>query len=198
MLCLAGSASAAHAAGGALPPDTPLIHDRKEHHVCPQRPAHSRHLCPHLESENASAPFRNEKSGRGKLPLIAGFLVGLIGVVFIVGGAVGWFTVKSELADEQITVAEDAENFAGEKADGPFSAYSQAETVKKHVLESTGGKTYAELEQDDPVRDMALQGSTVRSALMTSVISFGVSALAFGTGVAFVITGVGLGARRKS
>ncbi|HIW90144.1 MAG TPA: hypothetical protein H9870_00525 [Candidatus Corynebacterium avicola] len=131
------------------------------------------------------------------MPLISGLLVGLIGVLFIVGGAVGWFTVKSELADEQITVAEDAEHFAGEKADGPFSAYSQADTVKKHVLESTGGKTYAELEQDDPVRDMALQGSTVRSALMTSVISFGVSALAFGAGVAFVIAGVGLGVRRK-
>ncbi|MGO1948091.1 MAG: hypothetical protein ACTH1D_00560 [Mycobacteriaceae bacterium] len=50
---------------------------------------------------------------------------------------------------------------------------------------------------DDPNRDMALQGSTVRSALMTSTLSFGVSALAAGTGVALVVTGAGLGARAR-
>ncbi|HJC84569.1 MAG TPA: hypothetical protein H9751_03275 [Candidatus Corynebacterium faecigallinarum] len=132
------------------------------------------------------------------MPLISGLLVGLIGLAFVIGGVAGWFTVKSELVDEQVTVADDAERFADEQVDGPLGAYYQADIVKQRVLESTDGKTYAELGQDDPAREVALQGSTVRSALMTSVTSFGVSALAFGAGVAAVIAGVGLASRRTS
>lgn len=158
---------------------------------------------PAPKTESASAPFRNDRSGnksgrRASLPLISGLLVGLIGLAFVIGGVAGWFTVNSELVDEQVTVADDAERFAGEQVDGPLSAYYLADIVKQRVLDSTDGKTYAELGQDDPAREVALQGSTVRSALMTSVTSFGVSALAFGAGVAAVIAGVGLASRRTS
>jgi hypothetical protein len=153
-------------------------------------------------SPSVSTPFRNEKDGgdkkkRGALPLISGILVAVIGLVFLIGGAVGWFTVKSELEDENITVSEDADRFAGEDVAGPFTAYTQADTIKGHVLETTGGKTYAELEMDDPNRDTALQGATVRSALLTSTLSFGVSALAVGVGVGFILAGVALGAKGR-
>lgn len=128
---------------------------------------------------------------------ITGFIVAILGVAFVIGGVFGWFTVRAELIDENITVAEDADRFAGDRVDGPFSAYSQAETVKGHVLDATGGKTYAQLDMDDPNRDLALQGSTVRSALMTSTLSFGVSALAGTSGVAFILIGASLAARRR-
>lgn len=84
------------------------------------------------KTESASAPFRNDRSGnksgrRASLPLISGLLVGLIGLAFVIGGVAGWFTVTSELVDEQV--------------DGPLSAYYQADIVKQRVLESTDGKT---------------------------------------------------------
>lgn len=138
-------------------------------------------------------------SGRpARYPIIAGIIVTVLGLVFLIGGIVAWFTVKSELEAENITVSEDADHFAGEKADGPFSAYAQADAVKGHVLKATDGKTYGELEMGDPLRDTALEGSTVRSALMTSSLSFGVSALAAGTGVALIVTGPALGMRNRS
>ena len=70
--------------------------------------------------------------------------------------------------------------------------------MKKHVSEATGGKTYAELEMGDPNRDLALQGSTVRSSLMTATLSFGVSALAAGAGVVALLTGAALMARERN
>ncbi|AHW64696.1 Putative membrane protein [Corynebacterium glyciniphilum AJ 3170] len=131
------------------------------------------------------------------VPRIAGLLVAVIGIVFLIGGIFGWFTVRAELIDENITVSDDADRFAGDRVDGPLSAYSQAETVKRHVLEATDGKTYAQLDMDDSNRDLALQGSTVRSALMTSTLSFGVSALAGTSGVAFTLIGGVLAVRRR-
>jgi hypothetical protein len=144
------------------------------------------------------AATKNAASSRSRFPFIAGLLVAVIGLAFLAGGVVGWFTVKAELEDEHVTVSEDADHFGGEPADGPFSAYYQAQAVKGHVSAATGGKTYAELEQDDPNRDMALQGATVRSSLMTATLSFGVSALAAGAGVVSLLTGAALMVRNRS
>lgn len=141
---------------------------------------------------NETGPRRTTGARR-----ILGSLVVVVGIVFVIGGLIGWFTVKSQLADEQITVSENSENHAGEKVEGPFTAYAQANTVKQDVLDATGGKTFAQLEMDDPIREMALQGASVRSSLMTSTLSFGVSALAAGSGVGFILTGFALVLRNK-
>jgi hypothetical protein len=151
-----------------------------------------------LTSTDPTSPDAVTEPARRRFPLIAGLLIAVIGLAFLVGGIVGWFTVRAELEDEHITVSADADHFADEPADGPFSAYSQAQTVKKHVSEATGGKTYAELEMGDPNRDLALQGSTVRSSLMTATLSFGVSALAAGAGVVALLTGAALMARERN
>lgn len=131
------------------------------------------------------------------LPRILGTIIAIIGAALIIGGVVGWVTVRAELIEENITVSEDADRFAGDRVDGPLSAYSQAQTVKKDVMEATGGDTYAQLDMDDPNRELALEGSTVRSALMTSTLAFGVSALSIGAGVGFVLTGGVLTWRRR-
>ncbi len=47
-------------------------------------------------------------------------------------------------------MSDDAENFAGEDVTGPLTAYAEAEVIKEHAAEIADGKTYAELEQDDP------------------------------------------------
>jgi len=111
------------------------------------------------------------------------------GVVLIVAGGVTWFVVRDQLADEKITVSEDADHFAGDDVNGPLTAYSEAETINHHALEASGGKTYAELEQDDPVRQTVMTASFLRASLFTSVVSFGVAAFAAGVGVLMVIIG---------
>lgn len=88
-----------------------------------------------------------------------------------VAGSVTWFMVQDQLSDARITVAEDADMFAGDDVDGPFSAYAQAQVIDKHALESTDGKTYAELDQDDPLREVAMSASFLRASLFTSVVA---------------------------
>ena len=111
------------------------------------------------------------------------------GVILIVAGAVTWFIVKDQLADEKITVSSDADYFAGDKVDGPLTAYSQADIINHHALDASGGKTYAELDQDDPVRQTVMTASFLRASLFTSVVSFGVAAFAAAVGVVMLIVG---------
>lgn len=114
----------------------------------------------------------------------------LSGVVLIVVGGVTWNTVSDELSQEQIVVAKDAANYAGEKVDGPFTAYSQADVIKHHALEASDGLTYAQLDREDPRRENAVKASFLRASLFTSVVAFGVAALAMGIGVLFILVGV--------
>ena len=118
--------------------------------------------------------------------------VAVVGVILIVAGGVTWFVVQDQLVAEKITVAEDADFLAGDEVDGPFSAYAQAQVINKHALEATGGKTYAELEQDDPVREVAMSASFLRASLFTSVVAFGVAAMAIGLGLTLIMIALAL------
>ena len=118
-----------------------------------------------------------------------GIIVMVVGVIFAVAGVVTYFIVSNELASENITVSKDANYFAGKDVKGPFTAYSEAETISKHALEATGGKTYAQLAKDDPLRTTAMQASFLRASLFTSVVAFGVAALAAVLGVMLVLIG---------
>jgi hypothetical protein len=86
-------------------------------------------------------------------------------------------------------VAEDAKWFAGEKVDGPLTAYSQADIIDHHARKLSGGKTYAELGREDPVRATMMNASFLRASLFTSVLSFGVSAMAMGLGLLTALIG---------
>ncbi|GIJ24172.1 aromatic ring-opening dioxygenase LigA [Micromonospora lutea] len=116
-------------------------------------------------------------------------LVIVAGVVMLLAGAATWLTVQQQLADERITVSEDAKWFAGEKIDGPLTAYAEAEVIERHALEASGGRTYAELDREDPTRQVVMTGSFLRASLFTSVVSFGVAALAMGLGLLLAIIG---------
>lgn len=119
-------------------------------------------------------------------------LVAVIGGLMVIAGAVTYFMVHEELADARITVAEDADFLAGDEVDGPFSAYAQAEIIDDHALEATDGRTYAELDQDDPLRETAMSASFLRASLFTSVVAFGVAAMGIGVGLALVFIGLSL------
>ncbi|MGC5585492.1 aromatic ring-opening dioxygenase LigA [Ornithinimicrobium sp. W1679] len=121
-----------------------------------------------------------------------GTLLMILGLIFIIAGGATYVMVSQELSRANVTVAEDADFLAGDHVDGPFSAYSQAMIIDKHALESTDGKTYAELEREDPLRDVAMNASFLRASLFTSVVSFGVALMAMGTGLAMILGGLGL------
>src|SRR5262245_66116141 len=127
-----------------------------------------------------------------KMPKIVGIVNIVAGVIMIIAGAVTYYIVHRELADEHITVSDDAKHNAGEPVEGPFTAYSQAMAIKSHALEAGGGKTYAQLPQDDPARDTVMTASFLRASLFTSVVSFGVAALVMGLGVMFILVGLAL------
>ena len=127
----------------------------------------------------------------GRTGLI-GTIVIVMGIIFAVAGVVTWFVVSDQLAAEKITVSEDADFLAGQDVTGPFTAYAEAQVINKHALEATEGKTYAELERDDPARQTAMQASFLRASLFTSVVAFGVAALATVLGILLVLIGSAL------
>ncbi|GID26800.1 aromatic ring-opening dioxygenase LigA [Paractinoplanes brasiliensis] len=131
-------------------------------------------------------------TGVAKPVRLIALLLMLAGLVMVAAGAVTWFTVQSQLADERITVSEDADWFAGDKIDGPLTAYSEAQVIEKHALEASKGKTYAELDREDPVRATVMNGSFLRASLFTSVVSFGIAAMAMGLGVVIALIGYAL------
>src|SRR5688572_29158689 len=115
----------------------------------------------------------------------------IAGAIMIVSGAATWITVQSSLADERITVSDDSPRFAGDPVDGPLTAYQEAQMIEQHYLESTEGKTYAELDREDPLRQTAMTASFLRASLFTSVVAFGVAAMAGGIGIVLILLGLG-------
>jgi hypothetical protein len=119
-------------------------------------------------------------------------IVMIIAVLMIVAGGVTWFMVQDQLTEAKIVVAEDADMLAGDDVNGPFSAYAQAQIIEKHALDATGGKTYAQLDREDPLREVAMNASFLRASLFTSVVAFGVAAMAIGLGVALLLVALAL------
>jgi hypothetical protein len=115
----------------------------------------------------------------------------VLGVLLILGGIGTWALVSSTLADQRITTPEDA-CLPERLVRGPFTAYCQAEIIDQHALEATGGQTYAELDREDPLRDVAMNASFLQASLFTSIVAFGVAAMAIGMGVLFVLIGLGI------
>jgi hypothetical protein len=116
----------------------------------------------------------------------------VLGSLLILGGVATWILVSTTLADQKITVSDDASCLAGDEVDGPFSAYCQAMVIDKHALEATGGLRYAELDQDDPKRQTAMTASFLQASLFTSVVAYGVAAMAMAIGVLFILIGLGI------
>jgi len=121
----------------------------------------------------------------------ASILAILLGLVMIIGGVVTYVVVSNTLADQRITTSEDA-CLPDRDVKGPFTAYCQAKVIDKHTLEATNGKTYAELDREDPLRATAMNGAFLQASLFTSVLAFGISVMAVAMGVVFILIGLGI------
>lgn len=110
----------------------------------------------------------------------------------MIAGTGTWILVSTTLADQAIVVADDASCLAGDEVNGPFSAYCQAQVIQKHTLEATGGKTYSQLDRDDPLRETAMNSAFLQSSLFTSIVAFGVAGMAVLMGIVFMMIGLGI------
>jgi hypothetical protein len=115
----------------------------------------------------------------------------VLGILLVVGGVATWVVVAGTLGDQQITTSDDA-CLPGRRVADPFTAYCEAKVIEMHTLESTDGLYYAELERDDPRRETALTSSFLQASLFTSVLAFGVAAMAVGMGLLFLLIGIGI------
>ena len=126
---------------------------------------------------------------------IASLTAIVVGIVMAIAGVAVWVVVSTTLADQKITVSDDARCAAGDDVNGPISAYCQADIIDHHTMGITGGKTYAELAQDDPNRAVAMDSAFLQSSLFTSVVAFGVAFMAFVLGIVLTLIGFALRTR---
>lgn len=115
----------------------------------------------------------------------------VLGVLLVLGGIGTWTMVSVTLAEQRIVTPDDA-CLPGRTVAGPFTAYCQADIIQEHALAATDGLTYAELDREDPRRDMAMNASFLQASLFTSIVAFGVAAMAVGLGVLFILIGLGI------
>jgi hypothetical protein len=121
--------------------------------------------------------------------VVFGFVLAGAGVFMIVEGRAAHNEVRDTLADERIITSEDAEIPLAD-VDSAAEAKAQADVIRAHILETTDGKTYAELDREDPNRALYLNSVTLRTALMESYLAFKVSDLVVGLGAIVVLLGL--------
>jgi hypothetical protein len=132
-------------------------------------------------------------AGGGRLVRKAAAIAAIVvGISMAIAGVITWVVVSTTLADQKITVADDASCAAGDDVNGPFSAYCQADIIDQHTLDITGGKTYAELDREDPNRAVAMDSAFLQASLFTSVVAFGVAGMAFVLGIVLTLIGFAL------
>jgi hypothetical protein len=149
----------------------------------------------------------------------SGILI-LFGAGAIVAGALGFNEVRDTIARENITATDDAAEQGadlepGERIDTGAEAKEFAKIIRAHVLESTGGRTYAEMgrfltatgeetddeaeaatdEQGNPVqngiRNLWVTATSLTTALNTAFLAERIALFSIVMGVALLLTGIG-------
>lgn len=96
--------------------------------------------------------------------------------------------VAAQLKAEHITTPEDA-SIPNVPVVDDKTAMAQADIINKHALEATGGKTYAQMDREDPLRPVAASAASLRTALMSAALAWNTANLVIGVGA--FITAVG-------
>jgi hypothetical protein len=148
--------------------------------------------------------------------LIASALLIAIGVGAVVAGFVGRSQVRDELAREHIVGTPDMKGIANEPIDTGGEARDFAKGIRRHTLEATQGKTYAEMPRfagkngtptndeklakvdpksgkpvDNPERQIWITSTSLQTALNTSYFAENVALFAIVMGFALLLAGIG-------
>lgn len=121
--------------------------------------------------------------------ILFGFILVGAGVYMVYEGRMAHNDVRDALAEERIITAEDAE-IPLANVDSAAEAKAQADVIREHALEASGGKTYAEMDRDDPARATYLNSVTLRTALMESYMAFKTADLVMGVGIIVALLGL--------
>ncbi|MFB9857816.1 hypothetical protein [Paenarthrobacter aurescens] len=133
---------------------------------------------------------------------VGGFAVAA-GTLLVAAGTGAWVAVTKQLQAEAIDVPDDAPILAGKRVQGPATACVQALVIKRHAERGAGDRTFADIskalrrvdgssEEAAELRKQSVTLSTaasLRTALMTSVLAYGVSAFAAGLGAFLLLAG---------
>jgi len=142
------------------------------------------------------------------MPAIVGSV--LFGAVMVGVGGWGIVFTYQHVAREQITTPEDA-SIPNAPVRGPLTLLSQADVIRKHTLESTGGLTYAQMprqvpemdangnqvldENGAPVmvanddREIWITATTLTNALNLAVLAYAISMFVCLLGMAWMLGG---------
>ena len=121
--------------------------------------------------------------------ILFGFVLMGAGLLMLYQGREAHNEIRDTLASEKIVTAADSD-LPNVAVTGPAEAKAQSDAIWTHVMKQTGGKTYAELGRDDPLRTTYLQSVTLRTALMESYLAFKVADLVMGIGLIVTLLGV--------
>ena len=146
-----------------------------------------------------------------KLLKVSSFLAIVAGVVLVGGGIWGATFTYQNIARENITTPEDAA-IPGVPVRGPFTLKAQADIIRTHVLNTTGGQTFAEMprqipkvdesgnpvlnENGEPVmvvnttRDLWITATTLITALNLGIITYAFSGFVLLFGLVSIWTGI--------
>ena len=157
----------------------------------------------------------------GNLARYGGIIAATILIAFGIGSIVVGFDgrdrIRGDLAAEKIVGTPDS-TIPNQKVDTGKEAEAFAAITRKHTLEATGGKVYAELPRaiykesgkpvpdeqaeaalksgeaiNNPLRDLWLNQISLSTALNTAYFAESVSMFAIVMGFALLLTGVGFG-----
>lgn len=136
----------------------------------------------------------------------------VLGVAVIVVGVVGRSYVQDQVQKENIVGSDDMTpdateaalqkagledvsvpscSVAGEDVETGKQAKCFADYMRIHTLEATGGKTYAEMPQDSPERDIWVTETALTTALYTSYFAENVALFAIIVGIVMLLVGIG-------
>lgn len=147
---------------------------------------------------------------RRRMLLTAAVVALTIGIGSIVGGIGGAVYTYNQAAAENITTPDDA-SIAETPVRGPLTMKAQADIIREHTLNRTGGLSYAEMpgrveqldeagnvvidENGEPVmvsnsaREIWLRATTLTTALNLGIMAYALAAFAVVVGLALVASG---------
>ncbi len=157
--------------------------------------------------ETAAVTTRSSGSVTRKLAwilaLVAGVALVVAGPVMVGVGLNGKSQVASQLKQEHITTTPDSA-LPNKAVVNAATAQAQADVIWKHMMEASGGKTYAQISKDAPadqlkVRATLATGDGLRASLLSAVLAWnianlviGLGAVFFGLGIVFLFVGLAL------
>ncbi|MBI5126761.1 MAG: hypothetical protein HZA80_03295 [Candidatus Taylorbacteria bacterium] len=124
-----------------------------------------------------------------KILTISSFFAIIAGIILVIGGVWGIFFTYKNITQEKIVTPADA-TISQQPVRGPFTLKAQADIIRKHVLATTGGKTYAEMSREDANRNLWITATTLTTALNLGILTYVFSGLILLFGCVSIWTGV--------